>query len=498
MINFDSFVLTLDELVNANPHARSKGNAFKQWCKENFNINARISYVKAQQQITNRVSEQFRYFDPLVVFVCNDDVKRESIVKYILERGYAKLQCVAIIGVKINEEGKTEYDFEQLITYKKSDFYNWASLYFSQKNDARALKQQAGFENEDIEDETQIIYYGAPGTGKSFTINKITEEIDNITTENGEEPRVFRTTFHPDSDYSTFIGSYKPTKTKKAVRNVAGDIVKHEGSEVFEDVITYNFVPQTFTKAYIRAWQTDEPVYLVIEEINRGNCAQIFGDLFQLLDRDGINESKYSIDPDADLGKFIAEKLEGYDVPDLIKRGMKLKLPSNLYIWATMNTSDQSLFPIDSAFKRRWDWRYIKIVQPKDIETGEKLDWQIEGDYDWWKFIQNINSIIYKMTNSADKQLGYFFTKADSDGIIKYSRFVSKVCFYLWNDIFKTYAMDGMENSLFKYTYIDEDDSTEKTGVLDFTKFFDDEGKVVPAIVQQFIENVMNWQSEAK
>ena len=163
-----------------------------------------------------------------------------------------------------------------------------------------------------------------------------------------------------------------------------------------------------------------------------------------------------------------------------------------------MNTSDQSLFPIDSAFKRRWDWRYIKIAQPKKDGTDEKFNWKIEGDIDWWQFVKKINDIILRMTNSADKQLGYFFAKANNEGVITYDCFVSKVCFYLWNDIFKTYAVDGMENSLFKYTYIDEDDSTEKTGVLDFTKFFDEEGKVVPAIVEQFIQNVMNWQGETK
>ena len=344
----------------------------------------------------------------------------------------------------------------------------------------------------------QQIIYGAPGTGKSFEICKITEQIDELTEANAEEPRVFRTTFHPDSDYSTFVGAYKPEKTKHPVRNVAGNVVIEDGMEVQEDIITYNFCPQAFAKAYIRAWQTKEPVILVIEEINRGNCAQIFGDLFQLLDRDGDNESKYPIDPDTDFGKFIAEKLEGFSVPELIKQGKKLKLPANLYIWATMNTSDQSLFPIDSAFKRRWDWRYIKIAQPKKDGTDEKFNWKIEGDIDWWQFVKKINDIIPRMTNSADKQLGYFFAKANNEGVITYDCFVSKVCFYLWNDIFKTYAVDGMENSLFKYIYIDEDDSTEKTGVLDFTKFFDEEGKVVPAIVQQFIENVMNWQGETK
>lgn len=337
----------------------------------------------------------------------------------------------------------------------------------------------------------QVIYFGAPGTGKSHTINTFTSALP--------EDNVFRTTFHPDSDYSTFVGSYKPTKEKRPVRNVAGDIVKQNGQEVYEEAITYNYIPQAFTKAYICAWQTDEPVFLVIEEINRGNCAQIFGDLFQLLDRKD-NKSEYPIKPDTDLGKFIREtfETEGHlaQMPAKVLSGEELCLPANLYIWATMNTSDQSLFPIDSAFKRRWEWRYIKIAKPTDKETGKPFDWHIEGGTDWWQFLKQINRIINKMTNSADKQLGYFFAKADAAGEIKYDRFVAKVCFYLWNDIFKTYAMDDVETDLFKFTY-DEDGQT-KTGKLNFTEFFDENGKVVPDIVKQFIENVMKWNDNTK
>lgn len=336
------------------------------------------------------------------------------------------------------------------------------------------------------EQPNQVIYFGAPGTGKSLTVKAYTKNLP--------EGNVFRTTFHPDSDYSTFVGSYKPTKEKRPVRNVAGDIVKQNGQEVYEEAITYNYIPQAFTKAYIRAWQTDEPVFLVIEEINRGNCAQIFGDLFQLLDRKN-NISEYPIKPDTDLGAYIHGEFakNGCLAPSesAIFKGEELCLPANLYIWATMNTSDQSLFPIDSAFKRRWEWRYIKIAKPTDKETNKPFEWHIEGGTDWWLFLKQINRIINKMTNSADKQLGYFFAKADDAGEIKYDRFVAKVCFYLWNDIFKTYAMDDVETDLFKFTY-DEDGQT-KTGKLNFTEFFDENGKVVPDIVKQFIENVMKW-----
>ena len=276
----------------------------------------------------------------------------------------------------------------------------------------------------------QQIYYGAPGTGKSHEIKEQTAEAE-------EQGRVFRTTFHPDSDYSTFVGCYKPTISQKAVRNVAGDVVKKDGKEVFEDYISYQFVPQAFTNAYVKAWQTNEPVFLIIEEINRGNCAQIFGDLFQLLDRGDDGVSDYPIKADTDLCKYLEKEL-GEDGSEGIKgiKDGKLCLPANLHIWATMNTSDQSLFPIDSAFKRRWDWHYTPIC-------NANKGWKVEANgnqYDWWEFLQKINERIESATSSEDKQLGYFFCKADGNGVISAEKFVSKVIFYLWNDVFKDFA----------------------------------------------------------
>jgi 5-methylcytosine-specific restriction endonuclease McrBC GTP-binding regulatory subunit McrB len=265
-------------------------------------------------------------------------------------------------------------------------------------------------------------------------------------------------------------------------------------------------------QAYTKAWTTDKPVILVIEEINRGNCAQIFGDIFQLLDRGDDGVSEYEIKPDKALENYLKEYFATFDdLDEQIKSGKIMKLPANLFIWATMNTSDQSLFPIDSAFKRRWEWKYIKIAWPykknedgsfKTDENGEKVhfNYTIEGGHDWWAFLQQINAIIDKMTNSADKQLGYFFAKA-KDGIISYDTFVSKVCFYLWNDIFKTYALDGQESDLFKFTKkIKDKDENEKEviGHLSFPEFYDGDGNVVPDVARQFIEHVMAWNTEGK
>ncbi len=240
--------------------------------------------------------------------------------------------------------------------------------------------------------------------------------------------------------------------------------------------ITYEFVPQAFTKAYTAAWNTTEEVYLIIEEINRGNCAQIFGDLFQLLDRkNGVSE--YPIDADADLANYISKKLESSpraDFPEGVKEGKKLVLPSNLYIWATMNTSDQSLFPIDSAFKRRWDWKYIPIKEHPDknykIEIGEKT-------YDWWGFLERINKVIGDTTSSEDKKLGYFFVKTETSKVSD-EQFVGKVLFYLWNDVFKNY---GFDNTIFSKG--DKDKFV-------FSDFFNADGSPNRDNVQLFLKRV--------
>ena len=343
----------------------------------------------------------------------------------------------------------------------------------------------------EIKDMTlQQIYYGAPGTGKSHEINRLTE---------GEE--VIRTTFHPDSDYSTFVGCYKPT--------MKVNTISKNGVETKEEQIVYRFVPQAFTKAYTAAWNTEDDVYLIIEEINRGNCAQIFGDLFQLLDRkDGVSE--YPVDADSDLADYIRKELKDSqrDFPEGVKDGKKLVLPSNLYIWATMNTSDQSLFPIDSAFKRRWDWKYMKI---KDEHKEWKVDIDIkskdaEGNetskkLDWWTFVDKINKIIASMTSSADKQLGYFFCKAtkktnDSDAeptIITKDTFVSKVIFYLWNDVFKDYGFE--DASLFRYKEVNPETNKEEEKDLTFPDFYDEAGeKVNTERLTDFVEKVLSWQ----
>lgn len=355
----------------------------------------------------------------------------------------------------------------------------------------------------------QQIFYGAPGTGKSHKVKEFLE-LNNVPKEN-----IFRTTFHPDSDYSTFVGAYKPITERiserlfdkkelisilnemkkqgityspqkfgakywyslkqlsnadiKDILSVCGlsdnytvEIVK--GIAIGEDLlkkskeskIVYGFIPQVFLNAYMQAYRKpDEEIYLIIEEINRGNCAQIFGDLFQLLDRDENGFSEYTIKADADLRAFLEENL-GADNPG-IKEG-ELCLPSNLYIYATMNTSDQSLFPIDSAFKRRWDWNYEPIKY-------KNTDWVIDihgVKYSWSSFQKEVNKRIFDATNSEDKMLGDYFVNPHNK-IITEKMFLNKVLFYLWNDVCK-----DCEDDIFKVSDTDN---------ISFSDLHGDEGK---------------------
>lgn len=296
----------------------------------------------------------------------------------------------------------------------------------------------------------QQIYYGAPGTGKS---HRIKEQLEGVSKEN-----IFRITFHPDSDYSTFVGAYKPTRSQRPLYGLFGKetVRLKDGEDLSEDIITYKFIPQAFLNAYMQAYRRpDENVYLIIEEINRGNCAQIFGDLFQLLDRDEYGVSEYTIKADADLKAFLEDEM-GED-NDAIKDG-ELCLPSNLYIYATMNTSDQSLFPIDSAFKRRWDWEYEPI---KYKNTNWVID--IQGEtYSWVSFQKEINRRIFESTSSEDKMLGDYFVNP-SNGIITEKMLLNKILFYLWNDVCK----DG-EGDIFKVS--DTED-------VSFSELYGDGGK---------------------
>ena len=325
----------------------------------------------------------------------------------------------------------------------------------------------------------QQIFYGAPGTGKSFKIKRDTKNQSKI-----------RTTFHPDSDYSTFVGCYKPTMNEDVKYDKEGN------EKSCTKQIEYAFVAQAFLKAYVNTWKfycsaedgTAKAQYLIIEEINRGNCAQIFGDLFQLLDRNEDGYSTYPIVADTDIQRYLSKEFEKVNIPDSlnaiyddydgnivedIKNGIVLALPNNLYIWATMNTSDQSLFPIDSAFKRRWDWKYMPIDTKKE-------NWNIEVDgkkYSWSDFLEAVNEQIFEVTKSEDKKLGFYFCRANNH-VVDAEKFVGKVIFYLYNDVFKDYGYD-------RKMFLGEDGKA-----IQFHEYFQSNGDINEQMAARFLNNL--------
>lgn len=272
------------------------------------------------------------------------------------------------------------------------------------------------------------------------------------------DERLFRTVFHPDYDYAQFVGCVKPVQN---------------GSQ-----IEYRYNKQIFAKAYLAAWKAylrncENPlsVFLVIEEINRGNCAQIFGDIFQLLDRDEKGFSIYEIDPDEDLLKWLGEQ-------NIAGLPEKLRLPPNFNILATMNTSDQSLFPMDSAFKRRFDWEYVAIDYTK-VEADFNI--VIGGEkYSWLHFLKKVNADIYKVTQSEDKQMGEFFVKP-KDGVIDLNMFRSKVLFYLWDSVYKD---EVDQKTMFHFKHPD-DNGSEVT----FQSLFGDDAKAIK-IIRTMMDNL--------
>ena len=388
---------------------------------------------------------------------------------YFAINAYPAVMLAKKEGYKIDSS-----DFETKLAAGKSNKNIQALVRFLKGLKAANFPQRSKI----IIDPLQRIYYGAPGTGKSNEIK--------LMTGNGTFSKnyTFRTTFHPDSDYSSFVGTYKPIWNGEK--------------------IIYVFRPQSFLRAYIEAWKHPEHnVALVIEEINRGNCAQIFGDIFQLLDRERTGLSKYPIEADIDMQNYLKGEFANIDsiynedqIEDIdkyyanhydtafedIKNGIILTLPKNLSLLATMNTSDQSLFPMDSAFKRRWEWQYMPIVEGV-IEKGVKLNWKIKLDnkykyIDWWQFLKRINAIISDLTTSEDKQLGYFFCQPndfvnsnheadEKEDLITAKYFVDKVIFYLWNDVFKDYAFDAKCCK-----------SSDDKEVL-FAEFYNEDGKTI-------------------
>jgi len=263
----------------------------------------------------------------------------------------------------------------------------------------------------------QIMLYGAPGTGKSYRISSLIRQSYPSFNEYDDNPYVFRTTIYRDYSYFDFVGNIMPiTKDGK---------------------ISYEFVPGIFTTALFAALRNQDSgidVYLILEEMSRGDIASIFGDIFQLLDRDDTGKSMYGIN-----NKSIYEYLI---LNGVIKAGHKIIIPSNLHIIGTVNTSDQNVNVIDTAFKRRFDFKYIGVdpihVDDKDDEYVNNFDIKFTDTvtYEWVKLYQAINHIIINDLGLAeDKQLGPFFLKDKDDDDANREQVADKLLHYLWQDV---------------------------------------------------------------
>ena len=274
----------------------------------------------------------------------------------------------------------------------------------------------------------QVMYYGAPGTGKSYSISSLIRKSYPGFNEYDDNPYLFRTTIYRDYSYFDFVGNIMP--------------VTKDGK------ISYEFVPGIFTTALFAALRNQDrgiDVYLILEEMSRGDIASIFGDIFQLLDRDDTGKSMYGIN-----NKSIYEYLI---LNGVIKAGHKIIIPSNLHIIGTVNTSDQNVNVIDTAFKRRFDFKYIGVdpipihVDGKDDEYVNNFDIKFTDTdtYEWVKLYQAINHIIINDLGLAeDKQLGPFFLKdkgnddANKDkgnDDANREQVADKLLHYLWQDV---------------------------------------------------------------
>lgn len=269
---------------------------------------------------------------------------------------------------------------------------------------------------------SNIIFFGPPGTGKSTEVEKM---VKNTAME--------RTQFHPEYSHADLIGSYRPVVGFET--DVTNQVTGHDGIFITRPVNYFAFVPGPLAVALERAFGSKDRVFLVIEEINRGDCSAIFGDAFQLLDRNDAGRSEFGITPKSELLAYFKAKSVNYDIAG----DGKLYLPLNLTLLATMNTSDQSLYPMDSAFKRRWQW----VACPIDFDqliayTGGARPFLDDGNtkWDWIEILKLVNKNIVR-DRMEDKQLGPWFIKPKKDGLVPWDAFLNKCLFYLWHDVFK-------------------------------------------------------------
>lgn len=306
------------------------------------------------------------------------------------------------------------------------------------------------------------IFFGAPGTGKSYILNEEKNELLNNPDDDYE-----RVTFHPDYSYANFVGTYKPVPKDD-----------HEENE-----ITYEYVPGPFMRVLIKSLKNpDKPYLLIIEEINRANVAAVFGDVFQLLDRDQEGDSEYPIQTSEDMKKYLEKNLES-DCSNI-------RIPKNMFIWSTMNSADQGVYMMDTAFKRRWNFCYIGIDEYEgEIEDKQVILGKEQEEINWNDLRKAINHELLRYKINEDKLIGPFFInpidlpssednenfKEENDKFIEI--FKNKIIMYLFEDVAKAQRRTLFSNKV---------SNNEYPLYSDICNQFDEKG------IEIFCDNIIN------
>lgn len=304
----------------------------------------------------------------------------------------------------------------------------------------------------------QLIFSGAPGTGKSFKLKEMAHDFFRYDEQNTFE----RITFHPNINYGNFVGVYKPFPSNDK-----------------EVPIIYEYIPGILLRQLEKAYKNPEINYLVlIEEINRANVAAVFGDTFQLLDRNEEGNSDYPIALSEDLIHYFNNRS---DISEDIKNNLfnnGLYFPKNLYIWSSMNGADQGVMPIDTAFKRRWDFvkfdpnelshiedSVIKKTE-EDILNNSFIKLNNQQKISWNLLRKNINNLLLKLNIPEDKLIGpYFIARKHMENGNVTEQFETKVLMYLFEDVVKSNPkrlFEGEDNVLYYSALVD---SFKKDGV---------------------------------
>ena len=318
--------------------------------------------------------------------------------------------------------GNSLESYKQYMEMNEKDYIEDTKLLNSINNVNSELIFKTDISN--IEFEKNRILFGAPGTGKSYKLKQDAKKLLKNAHDSFE-----RVTFHPEYTYSQFIGSYKP-------------VMDSDGKSII-----YKFVPGPFIRVYVSSMKdvlarSNQPHLLIIEEINRAKVASVFGDIFQLLDRDSDGVSEYEVQTSEDIRRYLAEQLGGAS-----EFYRKIKIPNNMFIWATMNSADQGVYPMDTAFKRRWNFEYLGIDEGEN-ELKEKAKFKIKDEiYEWNDVRKAINAkmLSEEYRINEDKLIGPFFigqkfieSNTDTGMILDQKKFLevfkNKVLMYLYED----------------------------------------------------------------